>query len=62
MSPVSISESRPFTIASGEPRHRMNTNAVKLASGDILVFYRDGSDHWRTFRQRRNDGPLEGRG
>ena len=49
MSPVSISESRPFTIASGEPRHRMNTNAVKLASGDILVFYRDGSDHWRTF-------------
>ena len=48
MSPVGIDEVRRFTIASGEPRHRAFPGAVRLSSGEILVFYREGSDHWRT--------------
>ena len=48
MSRVEINEVRRSIIASGEPRHRMTPNAVKLASGEILVFYREGSDHWVT--------------
>ena len=48
MSTVSINVVRRFTIATGEPRHRMHGSAVKLTSGEILVTYREGSDHWRT--------------
>jgi hypothetical protein len=48
MSPVAINEVRRFTIAGGEPRHRAFNGAVRLTSGEILVFYREGSDHWRT--------------
>lgn len=48
MSPLAITEVRRSVVASGEPRHRAFPGVVKLSSGDILVFYRDGSDHWRT--------------
>ena len=49
MSPVAINEVRRFTIATGTPRHRAFPGAVRLTSGEILVTYREGSDHWRMF-------------
>lgn len=39
---------RRVTIASGGPRHRAFPAAVKLQNGDLLVAYREGTDHWRT--------------
>ena len=48
MSPVAINEVRRFTIAGGERRHRAFPGVVRLTSGELLVFYREGSDHWRT--------------
>ncbi len=48
MSPIGINEVRRLTVASGEPRHRAFNGTVRLTSGEILIFYREGSDHWRT--------------
>ena len=48
VSPIEINEVRRSTIVAGEPRHRAFPGAVRLTSGDVLVFYREGSDHWRT--------------
>ena len=48
MSPPAIKEVRRSVVASGEARHKAFPGVVKLSSGDILVFYMDGSDHWRT--------------
>ena len=48
VSRVAISVVRRFTIVTGEPRHRAFPGAVRLSSGEILVTYREGSDHWKT--------------
>jgi hypothetical protein len=48
MGSIAINEIRRVTVASGEPRHRAFNGTVRLASGEILVFYREGTDHWRT--------------
>ena len=48
MSSISINKVRRVTVASGEPIHRAFNGTVRLTSGEILVFYREGTDHWRT--------------
>lgn len=48
MSSLSLREIRRFRIAGGETRHRAFPGAVRLSSGEILVAYREGSDHWET--------------
>ncbi|MAE62707.1 MAG: hypothetical protein CMJ18_00420 [Phycisphaeraceae bacterium] len=45
---VEIREVRRCKIASGERRHRAFTGALRLADGDMLVFYREATDHWAT--------------
>lgn len=39
---------RRVPVAAGAPRHRAFPGIEKLRNGDILVAYREGSDHWRT--------------
>ena len=39
---------RRVKVATGPPRHRAFPGIEKLRNGDILVAYREGSDHWRT--------------
>ncbi len=39
---------RRVKVATGAPRHRAFPGIEKLRNGDILVAYREGSDHWRT--------------
>lgn len=48
MSSVCLREVRRFTVAAGEPRHRAFPGLLRLSSGELLVTYREGSDHWRT--------------
>lgn len=48
ISRVAINEVRRSVIATGEPRHRAFPGATKLASGEILVTYREGADHYKT--------------
>jgi hypothetical protein len=36
------------TIAAGAPRHRAFPGMEKLRNGDLLVAYREGTDHWKT--------------
>ena len=48
MSPISVNIVQRSAIATGEPRHRAFPGATRLASGEILVTYREGSDHWVT--------------
>ena len=36
------------TVATGKARHRAFNGTVRLTSGEILIFYREGSDHWVT--------------
>ena len=37
-----------MTVASGPPRHRAFPAMTKLQNGDLLVAYREGTDHWWT--------------
>lgn len=48
MSSLHVREIRRFTIAEGKPRHRAFPGILRLSSGEILVTFREGSDHWRT--------------
>ena len=48
MSTIGIDVVRRSTVATGEARHRAFNGTIRLTSGEILVFYREGSDHWVT--------------
>ena len=48
MSSVRMREIRRFTIAGGASCHRAFPGLLKLSSGEMLVAYREGSDHWIT--------------
>ncbi len=48
MSSIAINVVKRMTVASGEPRHRAFNGTVRLSTGEILIFYREGSDHWVT--------------
>jgi hypothetical protein len=44
----SLRATRRMKVATGTPRHRAFPGIEKLRNGDLLVAYREGSDHWRT--------------